>query len=102
MQGPMEALVSGILMRGLSPAFTAVLMAAPSRKTVRAQLKKIYVLNDHGDMTGEYILDADCPIDYDDFLRCCPQKESAIETRCSSENTCSRRSRAASWSSSSC
>jgi len=72
MQGPMEALVSGILMRGLSPAFTAVLMAAPSRKTVRAQLKKIYVLNDHGDMTGEYILDADCPIDYDDFLKVLP------------------------------
>src|SRR2546430_543808 len=72
MQGPMEALVSGILMRGLSPAFTTVLMAAPSRKTVRAQLKKIYVLNDHGDMTGEYILDADCPIDYDDFLKVLP------------------------------
>ena len=74
MQGPMEALVSGILMRGLSPAFTAVLMAAPSRKTVRAQLKKIYVLNDHGDMTGEYILDADCPIDYDDFLKVLPSE----------------------------
>src|SRR2546422_5568278 len=74
MQGPMEALVSGILMRGLSPAFTAVLMAAPSRKTVRAQLKKIYVLNDHGDMTGEYILDADCPIDYNDFLKVLPSE----------------------------
>src|SRR5256885_16878378 len=72
MQGPMEALVWGILMRGLRPALTAVLMAAPSRKTVRAQLKKIYVLNDHGDMTGEYILDADCPIDYDDFLKVLP------------------------------
>src|SRR2546428_5492468 len=72
MQGPMEALVSGILMRGLSPAFTTVLMAATATKTVRAQLKKIYVLNDHGDMTGEYILDADCPIDYDDFLKVLP------------------------------
>ena len=72
MQGPMEALVSGIIMRGLSPALTAVLMAAPSRKTVRAQLKKIYVLDDHGEMTGEYILDADCPIDYDDFLKVLP------------------------------
>src|SRR2546426_934090 len=72
MQGPMEALVSGILMRGLSPALTAVLMAAPSRKTVRAQLKKIYVLDEHGEMTGEYVLDADCPIDYDDFLKVLP------------------------------
>src|SRR6267143_1392195 len=72
MQGPMEALVSGIIMRGLSPALTAVLMAAPSRKTVRAQLKKIYVLDEHGEMTGEYILDADCPIDYDDFLKVLP------------------------------
>jgi hypothetical protein len=72
MQGPMEALVTGILMRGLSPALTAVLMAAPSRKTVRAQLKKIYVLDDRGEMTGEYVLDADCPIDYDDFLKVLP------------------------------
>ncbi len=72
MQGPMEALVTGILMRGLSLALTAVLMAAPSRKTVRAQLKKIYVLDDHGEMTGEYVLDADCPIDYDDFLKVLP------------------------------
>src|SRR5437867_7956196 len=72
MQGPMEALVTGILMRGLSPALTAVLMAAPSRKTARAQLKKIYVLDDRGEMTGEYVLDADCPIDYDDFLKVLP------------------------------
>ena len=72
MQGPMKALVTGILMRGLSPALTAVLMAAPSRKTARAQLKKIYVLDDRGEMTGEYVLDADCPIDYDDFLKVLP------------------------------
>ena len=72
MQGRMEALVSGVLLRGLSPALAAVLMAAPSRKAVRAQLKKIYVLNDHGEMTGEYTLDADCPIDYDDFLKVLP------------------------------
>ena len=72
MQGRMEALVSGILMRGLSPALSVVLMAAPSRKAIRAQLKKIYVLNDHGEMTGEYTLDADCPIDYDDFLKVLP------------------------------
>src|SRR5947199_7267348 len=72
MQGPMEALVTGILMRGFSPALTAVLMAAPSRKTARAQLKKIYVLDDRGEMTGEYVLDADCPIDYDDFLKVLP------------------------------
>src|SRR5467141_3557890 len=72
MQGPIEALVTGILMRGLSPALTAVLMAAPSRKTVRAQLKKIYVLDERAEMTGEYVLDSDCPIDYDDFLKVLP------------------------------
>src|SRR5216117_3511608 len=74
MQGPMEALVTGILMRGFSPALTAVLMAAPSRKTARAQLKKIYVLDDRGEMTGEYVLDSDCPIDYDDFLKVLPNE----------------------------
>jgi hypothetical protein len=68
----MEALVSGILMRGLSPAFLTVFMAMPSRKSVRAQLKKIYVLDDRGEMAGEYVLDADCPIDFEDFLKVLP------------------------------
>src|SRR5881396_3330933 len=72
MQGPIQALVTGILLRGLSPALLPVLMAAPARKAVRAPLKKIYVLDDRGEMSGEYILDADCPIDYDDFLKVLP------------------------------
>ncbi len=74
MQGPMEALVSGILMRGLSPAFLTVLMAMPSRKVARAQLKKIYVLDDRGEMAGEYVLDSDCPIDFEDFLKVLPHE----------------------------
>lgn len=72
MQGAIGALVSGILMQGLSAPLAAVLMAAPSRKTTRALLKKIYVLDERGDMTGEHILDADCPIDYNDFLKVLP------------------------------
>jgi hypothetical protein len=72
MQGAIEALVSGILMRGLGPTLATVLMAAPSRKTVRALLKKIYVLDERGEMAGEYVLDADCPIDYSDFLKVLP------------------------------
>jgi len=72
MQGAIEALVSGILMRGLSPTLATVLMAAPSRKATRALLKKIYVLDERGEMTGEYILDSDCPIDYNDFLKVLP------------------------------
>ncbi|TLZ95085.1 MAG: hypothetical protein E6J95_03055 [Methanobacteriota archaeon] len=72
MQGPIQALVKGILLRGLSPALLPVMMAAPARKAARAQLKKIYVLDDRGEMAGEYILDADCPIDYDDFLKVLP------------------------------
>ena len=72
MQGAIEALVSAILMRGFSQTLATVLMAAPSRKATRAQLKKIYVLDERGMMTGEYVLDADCPIDYDDFLKVLP------------------------------
>src|SRR5688572_19426682 len=72
MQGAIEALISGILMRGLSSTLATVLMAAPSRKTARALLKKIYVLDDRGEMAGEYVLDADCPIDYADFLKVLP------------------------------
>jgi hypothetical protein len=72
MQGAIEALVSNLVMRGLSPPLATALMAAPSRKTVRALLKKIYVLDERGEMAGEYILDADCPIDYADFLKVLP------------------------------
>jgi len=72
MQGAIEALVSGILKRGLSPTLATILMATPSRKVVRAQLKRIYALDDRGEMTGEYVLDADCPIDYNDFLKVLP------------------------------
>lgn len=72
MQGVIETLLSDIVMRGLSPALFSVLMAAPMKKVARAQLKKIYVLDDRGEMAGEYILDADCPIDYNDFLKALP------------------------------
>lgn len=72
MQGAIEALLTGIITRGLGPALFTVLMAAPGRKVARAQLKKIYVLDEHGEMTGEYILDPDCPIDYNDFLKTLP------------------------------
>ncbi len=74
MQGVLETLVSGVLLQGLSPALVAVLMAAPPKKIARAQLKKIYVLNEMGDMAGEYVLDPDCPIDYNDFLKVLPEE----------------------------
>ena len=74
MPGYLEALVGGILLRGAAPGFLAILMAAPPRRVVRAQLKKIYVLNERGEMAGEYILDPDCPIDYNDFLKVLPQE----------------------------
>jgi len=74
MQGFVEALVVGGFLRALSPALLGVLMAVAPRKAVRAQLKKIYVLNESGEMAGEYILDLDCPIDYDDFLRVLPDE----------------------------
>src|SRR3990172_12061989 len=73
MQGWFEALAAGVILRGLSPGLLPVLMAAPPKKVVRAQLKKIYVLNDAGDMAGEYVLDPDCPIDYNDFLKVLPE-----------------------------
>lgn len=74
MQGVIETLLSGILMRGISPALLSVLMAAPLKKVARAQLKKIYVLGDRGEMVGEYVLDPDCPIDYNDFLKILPDE----------------------------
>src|SRR6266704_3554835 len=56
------------------PCPLRVLMAAPLKKVARAQLKKIYVLDERGEMAGEYILDQDCPIDYNDFLKVLPDE----------------------------
>ncbi len=72
MQGVLETLFGTFVYRGLGPALPAVLMVAPIKKVARAQLKKIYVLNEMGDMTGEYVLDPECPIDYNDFLKVLP------------------------------
>src|SRR6266545_4375798 len=74
MLGAIETLLSGILVRGLSPVLRSVLMAAPLKKVSRAQLKKIYVLDEHGEMAGEYVLDADCPLDFNDFLKVLPNE----------------------------
>jgi len=74
MQGAIEALLSGLVLRGIGPAVSEILMAAPLRKVARPQLKKIYVLDESGEMAGEYILDSDCPIDYNDFLKVLPDE----------------------------
>jgi len=73
MHGRLDALGAGVVLRGLGPGLLATLMAAPLKKVVRAQLKKIYVLDDSGDMAGEYVLDPDTPIDYNDFLKVLPE-----------------------------
>src|SRR5438128_10017084 len=72
MQGAIEALLSGLVLRGLGPALSGLLMAAPLKKVARAQLKKIYVRDERDEMAGEYIVDQDCPIDYNDFLKVLP------------------------------
>ncbi len=74
MQGVLETLIRQVIVGGLSPALLAILMVAPIKKVARAQLKKIYVLNGAGDMTGEYVLDPECPIDYNDFLKVLPDE----------------------------
>ncbi len=74
MLGFLGTLISEMVVRGLGPGLAPILLAAPSRKFVRAQLKKVYVLNEMGDMTGEYVLDPDCPIDYNDFLKVLPDE----------------------------
>ena len=74
MQGLFETLAETIFERALSPGLVPFLMAVVPKKSSRAELKKIYVLDDAGDMAGEYVLDADCPIDYNDFLRALPDE----------------------------
>ena len=73
MQGLLETLAEAIFLRGLSPGLAAVLLAAAPRKTGPVELKKIFVLDDRGEMAAEYSLDPDCPIEYNDFLRVLPQ-----------------------------
>ncbi len=74
MQGAIETMLSALVVRGLRPALTSILLAAPLKKVARAQLKKIYVLDERGEMAGEYVLDPDCPIDYSDFLKVLPDE----------------------------
>ncbi len=74
MQGFLGTLISEMVLRGAGLSLAPILMAAPARRVTRAQLKKVYVLNEMGDMTGEYVLDADCPIDYNDFLKALPDE----------------------------
>jgi len=59
MQGLFETLAETIFERALSPGLVPFLMAVVPKKSSRAELKKIYVLDDAGDMAGEYVLDAD-------------------------------------------
>src|SRR5216117_3721435 len=100
MQGAIETLLSGLLIQGLRPALASILITAPMKKVARAQLKKIYVLDERGEMAGEYVLDPDCPIYYNDLLKVIPNEGIAI--RSSLGSTCSPRFRAASTCSSSC
>ena len=72
LQGLLETLVEATFVRGLGPGLAVLLLAAAPRRTGRVELKKVFVLNDAGEMTSEYSLDADCPIDYNDFLRVLP------------------------------
>lgn len=74
MLGLIEGLLSNIVLRGVSPALAASLMSMAPRRSGRAELKKIYVLDEKGEMAGEYLLDPDCPIDYDDFLEVLPEQ----------------------------
>src|SRR2546428_12109298 len=74
MQGAIETLLSGLLIQGLRPALASILITAPMKKVARAQLKKIYVLDERGEMAGEYVLDADCPLDFNDFLKVLPNE----------------------------
>src|SRR3989442_7259754 len=74
MQGAIETLLSGLLIQGLRPALASILITAPMKKVARAQLKKIYVLDERGEMAGEYVLDPDCPIDYNDLLNGLPKQ----------------------------
>ena len=73
MQGLLETLAEALFVRGLGTGLAAVLMATAPRKAVRVELKKIFVLDDSGELASEYGLDPDCPIEYHDFLRVLPE-----------------------------
>src|SRR5438876_11399574 len=74
MQGAIETLLSGLLIQGLRPALASILITAPMKKVARAQLKKIYVLDERGELAGAYVLDPHCASDYNDFLKVLPDE----------------------------
>jgi len=51
----------------------------PVRKTTRATLLKMFILDEQGGYGGEYVLDPDCLIEYGDFLRVVPESGLADE-----------------------
>ncbi|HEY5538869.1 MAG TPA: hypothetical protein VIL58_04940 [Thermoplasmata archaeon] len=54
-------------------------MLQPVRKTTRATLLKMFILDEQGGYGGEYVLDDDCLIEYGDFLRVVPESGLADE-----------------------
>lgn len=44
-------------------------MMAPSLTRTKADLRKLFVIDDQGDFSCEYTLDEECTIDYKDFLK---------------------------------
>jgi len=44
------------------------------RKATKATLLKMFILDEHGGYTGEYVVDNECVIEYGDFLRIVPDE----------------------------
>lgn len=44
------------------------------RKATKATLLKMFILDEHGGYTGEYVVDNECVIEYGDFLRVVPDE----------------------------
>ncbi len=43
-------------------------MLAPSLTRTKADLRKLFVIDDRGDYAGDYTLDEECTVEYRDFL----------------------------------
>jgi hypothetical protein len=62
----------GIPREGLGAGVTFFSRPGPSKTVPRIDYERIFVLDDAGELLGEYVLRDDCPLEFDDLQRALP------------------------------
>jgi hypothetical protein len=63
----------GFPREGLGAGVTFFSRPSPSKTVPRIDYERIFVLDDAGELLGEYVLRDDCPLEFDDLRRAIPE-----------------------------